>query len=100
MSYVAESGLKDVLQGDRLARHAPAVKNRMLDQVFWLSGLSQGVWDRLAVLEGQGSMSIDLFNDVLHGSHVSMAYAEEKVLKAIEDWPWKLVISGGHRGEH
>ena len=87
-SHVCDAVLSEALSDDRLARRADELKAIMHEELLWVEGIDDAVWDRLASMVGPEQEGAELAHAGIHASHVQAAYANNRLFRVLDAYPW------------
>lgn len=95
VSFVADAVLTEVMEDDRLAGRYDRLLDAQTEEISWLEGLPEFVWDRFAVLAGGGIRGLNLRTEVLQAAHTAGGFMHARIFEPLRAWPWRLVSGGG-----
>ena len=90
--HVADSFLVDLLEDDRVARRADALRSVIVEETKWLASLDDAVWQRLAGVISNAYDGLRLRSECVDAALVCGAFITRSVLYQLEKCPWSLVM--------
>ena len=90
--HVADSFLVDLLEDDRVARRADALRSVLVEETKWLASLDDAVWQRLAGVISNAYDGLRLRSECVDAALVCGAFITRSVLYQLEKCPWSLVM--------
>lgn len=90
VSHVCDGFLLALLDDDRVARRREELEDLLLDELQWLSGLSEETWRLLAQLLPGTVPFHDLRSWCVRSASIVEAFIKHKVLRGVAGYPWRL----------
>jgi hypothetical protein len=92
VGFIADSLLVEVQEDDRLLSRREELMESVYEELQWIAGLADYVWDRYAALVGGKCEARLLRASVLRCGHVALSYIFFKVFRPMLGHPWSLAV--------
>ena len=79
-----------IMADDRLLLHQSEFKDCLSDEIFFVHGLEDSVWQRLCAIAKTEDSWRMLRSEVLNAVHVAAGYVTDKIVSQWQEYPWRL----------
>ena len=90
--HVADSFLAELLEDDRVARRADALRSVLVEETQWLAGVRGATWERLASVIFGTYDGRRLRSECIDAALTCGGFITRSVLRQLEKCPWSLVV--------